>query len=208
MVGFELDPCRVHGDGGELIAAGHVRADEDGRLTIEAPRYSGGSLWPGDPVVVVVASQLRGEVTMDAQVASSAPRRLELTDLRMRVVDQRREAVRVPVSEPIRFTHRVEDGEPVALDPPLEGLAIDLSAYGLRFRADDAVPLGTRLVGTYPTAARPVPVVAEVIRHDALRGATAHGCRFVDMAHHDTETLFRAVLERQRRLIAEKRDAV
>ena len=49
MVGYELDPCRVHGDGGELIAAGHVRSHEDGRLLIEVPRYSGGSLWPGDP---------------------------------------------------------------------------------------------------------------------------------------------------------------
>lgn len=208
MVGFELDPCKVHGEGGELVAAGHVRADEDGRLTIEAPRYSGGSLWPGDAVVVVVASPLRGEVTLDAKVAASAPRRIEVVDLRMREVEQRRGAVRVPVTDPVRFTHVIVDGEPQPLDPPLDTLALDVSAYGMRFRADEAVPLGTLLVGELPTSARPVPVVAEVLRHEPLRGATAHGCRFVDMAEVDVEALFRWVTERQRQILAEKRNAV
>lgn len=207
MVGYELDPCRVHGDGGELIAAGHVRSHEDGRLLIEVPRYSGGSLWPGDPVVVVLANPLRGEVTLDAVVALSARGRIEVGSLAMRAVEQKRSAVRVPMSEEIRFVARLEGTEELPLDPALEGVVLDLSAHGIRFRTQDVIPLGTLLVGALPTPRRAVPLVVEVLRHDALRGATGHGGRFVGMAHHDTEELFRVVLDRQRRLIAERRDA-
>ncbi len=206
-MGFELDPCRVHGDGGELITAGHVREHADDLLVVEAPRYTGGSLWPGDPVVVVVANPLRGEVTVDAVVAVSARQRIELVHLRTRAVEQKRQAVRVPVSESMEFSASVVDGAPVPFAAPLLVAVLDLSAHGLRFRADEAVDVGTLLVGEYPAARRAVPVVVEVLRHESLRGATAHGGRFVDMAEHDTEELFRAVLERQRRLIAERRDA-
>ena len=207
-MGFELDPCWVHGDSGELIAAGHVRTHEADRLVVEAPKYSGGSLWPGDPVVLVVASELRGSCTIDAVVISSARTRLELTDLQIRVVEQKRSAVRVPVAESMTFLHRVEGDEQVPLDEPVAAQVLDLSAYGMRFRAESEVPIGTRLVGTYPAPRRPVPVVLEILRHEELRGAVGHGGRFVGMHERDTEELFRAVLDRQRRLIAERRDAV
>jgi len=207
-VGFELDPCRVHGDGGELITEGHVREHEGDRLVVEAPRYSGGSLWPGDTVVVVVASALRGEVTMDAVVAVSARGRLELTSLRTRVVEQKRSAVRVPVTQEIAFTARVVDDEEVPLESPLPALVLDLSAFGMRFRTEEPVEVGTLLVGEFPATRRVVPVVVEVLRQEPLRGATAHGGRFVGMAEADTEELFRTVLDLQRRLIAERRDAV
>ncbi len=207
-MGFELDPCWVHGEGGELIAAGHVRTHEEHRLVVEAPKYSGGSLWPGDPVVLVVASELRGTCTLDASVAASARTRLELTDLRLRVVEQKRSAVRVPMAQTMTFGHVVEEDEQVPLDEPVDVQVLDLSAYGMRFRSDAEIPIGTRLVGTYPAPRRPVPVVLEVLRHEELRGAIAHGGRFVGMEERDTEELFRAVLDRQRRLIAERRDAV
>ncbi|GEN78929.1 PilZ domain-containing protein [Actinotalea fermentans] len=207
-MGFELDPCWVHGEGGELIAAGHVRTHEDDRLVVEAPKYSGGSLWPGDPVVLVVASQLRGSCTIDAVVQASARTRLELADLRIRVVEQKRTAVRVPVSEHVTFAHVAEGDQQVPLEEPVAAQVLDLSAYGMRFRSETQVPTGTRLVGTYPTPQRPVPIVVEVLRHEELRGAVGHGGRFVGMSERDTETLFRAVLDRQRRLIAERRDAI
>jgi hypothetical protein len=207
-VGFELDPCWVHGDSGELIAAGHVRTHEADRLVVEAPKYSGGSLWPGDPVVLVVASELRGSCTIDAVVVASARQRLELTDLRIRVVEQKRSAVRVPVTEHVTFTHLLEGDEQVPLDEPVTAQVLDLSAYGLRFRAEREVPVGTRLVGSYPAPRRQVPFVLEVLRHEELRGAVGHGGRFVGMSERDTEELFRAVLDRQRRLIAERRNVV
>lgn len=207
-MGFELDPCWVHGDSGELIAAGHVRTHEADRLVVEAPKYSGGSLWPGDPVVLVIASELRGSCTIDAVVIASARTRLELTDLRIRVVEQKRTAVRVPVAEQVTFAHLVEGDQHVPLESPVSVQVLDLSAYGMRFRAETEVPIGTRLVGAYPTPRRAVPFVLEVLRHEELRGAVGHGGRFVGMSERDTEELFRAVLDRQRRLIAERRDTV
>ncbi len=207
-MGFELDPCWVHGDSGELIAAGHVRSHEEDRLVVEAPKYSGGSLWPGDPVILVVASELRGSCTIDAVVIASARTRLELTDLRVRVVEQKRSAVRVPVSERVTFAHLVEGDQRVPLEEPLPVQVLDLSAYGMRFRSESEVPIGTHLAGSYPTPRREVPIVLEVLRHEELRGAVGHGGRFVGMAERDTEELFRAVMDRQRTMIAERRNAM
>ena len=153
-MGFELDPCWVHGDSGELIAAGHVRSHEEDRLVVEAPKYSGGSLWPGHPVILVVASELRGSCTIDAVVIASARTRLELTDLRVRVVEQKRSAVRVPVSERVTFAHLVEGDQRVPLEEPLPVQVLDLSAYGMRFRSESEVPIGTHLAGSYPTPRR------------------------------------------------------
>lgn len=208
-MGFELDPCGVHGEDGELIAAGHVRLHEGDRLVVEAPNYSGGSVWPGDAVVLVVASELRGNCTVDARVVSSAPTMLELTDLEVREVVQKRSAVRVPVDVRITIAYAVEEGESVKLPEPLSVQVLDLSAYGMRFRADTAVPLGTLLEGSYPGGRRTIPFVVEILRHEELpRGGVGHGGRFVDMAERDTEELFHEVLERQRKIIAERRAAL
>lgn len=208
-MGFELDPCWVHGEGGELIAAGHVRVHEEDRLVVEAPNYSGGSVWPGDAVVLVVASELRGNCTVDATVVASAPTRLEVTDLEIREVVQKRSAVRVPVDARIMIAFQFENGESVKLPEPLPIQVLDLSAYGMRFRADTAVPLGTMLEGVYPGSRRTIPFLVEILRHDELpRGGVGHGGRFVDMAERDTDELFHEVLERQRKIIAERRAAL
>lgn len=204
---FELDPCRVHGEGGELVAAGHVRVDDGGSILVEAERFTGHSLDPGDPVVLEIASAVRGECTFDAVVLTSSARLIELGHLALRAVVQKRSAVRVPVTLPLTFTHDVTDGDPVPLDAPIEAVVLDVSAHGLRFRADAAVPTGTRLAAVFDATRRPVPVVVEVLRHDEMRSGVGHGCRFVGMAERDTDEMFSFVLLEQRRQLAERRDA-
>lgn len=204
---LELAPCRVHGEGGELVAAGHVRSADGSSLHVTAPRYAGHALTQGDPVVLEVASAVRGECTFDAVVAASGPGTIELRDLHLRDVVQRRSAVRVPVSMPLEFTARVEDGEDVALEPPLQVLVMDVSADGLRFRLEEPVELGTQLRAEFPSR-RPIPVVVEVVRHEPLRGGVAHGCRFLDMTERDRDVLVAFVLVEERRMIAERRDAL
>ena len=204
---LELAPCRVHGEGGELVAAGHVRSVDASSLSVTAPRYAGHVLEPGDPVLLEVDSPVRGECTFDAVVAASAPGVIELTALQLRDVVQRRTAVRVPVSVPITFEAVVTDGEDVALEPPLQALVMDTSADGLRFRAEQTIALGTQLRAVFP-ARRPVPVLAEVLRHEELRGATAHGCRFLGLTERDRDVLVAFVLEQERRLLAERRDSL
>lgn len=204
---LELAPCRVHGEGGELVAAGHVRSADGSSLQVTAPRYAGHALIPGDPVVLEVASAVRGECTFDAVVATSAPGVIELVGLHLRDVVQRRSAVRAAVSLPLTFTARVEDGEDVPLVPPLQVLVMDISADGLRFRVDAALELGTQLRAEFP-ARRPVAVLAEVVRHETLRAGVAHGCRFLDLAERDRDVLVAFVLQEERRLIAERRDTL
>lgn len=204
---LELAPCRVHGEGGELIAAGHVRSADGSSLHVTAPRYTGHALAPGDRVVLEVASAVRGECTFDAVVARSTAGAIELAELHLRDVVQRRSAVRAPVDIPITFTTMVEDGEDVPLDPPIQAVVIDVSADGLRFRIADELPLGTQLRAEL-AARRPVPVVAEVLRHESLRVGVAHGCRFLDMTERDRDAIVAFVLQEERRMIAERRDTL
>ena len=204
---LELAPCRVLGEGGELVAAGHVRSADGSSLHVTAPRYSGHVLAPGDLVVLEGASAVRGECTFDAVVAASGPGAIELRDLHLRDVVQRRSAVRVPVGIPLAFTACVEDGEEVPLEPPLEVLVMDVSADGLRFRLEEPLELGTQLRAEFPSR-RPIPVLVEVLRHEPLRGAVAHGCRFLGMTERDRDVLVAFVLVEERRMIAERRDAL
>jgi hypothetical protein len=204
---FLLDPCRVHGPDGELVAAGHVRAAGNDAIQVSAPRFSGHSLRPGDAVVLEVFSAVRGECTFDAVVTASSAGLIALGDLHLRAVVQHRLAVRVPVAVPVHFTARVEDGEEVHLEEPIEALVIDVSADGLRFRTDQDFALTTRLLTTFP-ARHPVPLVVEVLRHEELRGAVAHGCRFVGLSERHRDTMIAYVLSQERRLLAERRDSL
>lgn len=204
---IELSPCRVHGEGGELVAAGHVRSVDATSLHVTAPRYAGHALVAGDVVVLEVASAVRGECTFDAVVATSVPGGIVVTDLRLRDVVQRRAAVRVPLALPMDFDAIVVDDEDVVLDPPLTVIVMDLSADGLRFRTDPAVATGTLLRGVLP-ARRPVRLLAEVVRHEDLRGAVAHGCRFIGLPERDRDLLIGFVLAQERQLIAERRDTL
>ena len=204
---LELAPCRVHGEGGELVAAGHVRAVDATTLSVTAPRYSGHALEPGDWVVLEVDSPVRGECTFDAYVAASAPGVIELAGLQLRDVVQRRTAVRVPVTVPLTFDAIITDGEELVLDPPLQALVIDASADGMRFRCERPIAVGALLRAEFP-ARRPVPVLAEVLRHEDVRGATAHGCRFLGLAERDRDVLVAFVLEAERKLLAERRDSL
>lgn len=204
---FLLDPCRVHGPDGELVAAGHVRAAGNDAIQVSAPRFSGHSLRPGEAVVLEVVSAVRGECTFDAVVTGSSAGLIALGDLHLRAVVQHRLAVRVPVAVPVLFTARLEDAERIDLDEPVEALVLDISADGLRFRIEQAFALATRLLTTFP-ARHPVPLVVEVLRHDELRGAVAHGCRFIDLSERHRDTLVAYVLGEERRLLAERRDSL
>ncbi len=220
---FELDPCRVHGAGGELVAAGHVHSANATSLQVTAPRYSGRALAPGDVVVLEVDSPVRGECTFDAVVGGSWPGRIDLTALSLRAVVQKRSAVRVPVAVPLLLTQLPEEpeepeesgeqGEPeedaddVVPEPLVGAVVIDVSADGLRFRSTQKVPAGRRLQATFP-ARRPVTLVLEVLRHEDVRAGVAHGCRFVDLSERDRDAMVTFVLEQERRLIAERRDSL
>jgi hypothetical protein len=206
-VALELSPCRVHGEGGELVAAGHVRSADAATMHIDAPRYAGHALVPGDRIVLEVDSPVRGECTFDGVVATSVAGTLVITELRLRDVVQRRSAVRVPLTLLMVFDTIVLDGEDVVLDPQLTVVVMDISADGLRFRANPAVPIGTQLKGIFP-ARRPVRLLAEVVRHEPLRGAVAHGCRFLGMSEADRDLLIAYVLRQERLMLAERRETL
>jgi hypothetical protein len=53
-----------------------------------------------------------------------------------------------------------------------------------------------------------VPLVVEVLRHEELRGAVAHGCRFIGLSERNRDMLVAYVLSQERRLLAERRDSL
>lgn len=203
----ELDVCRVHGTGGELLADGFVREQDGDTLVVAAEHFSGRWLEQGDPVVAHVLSEVSGQCTYDAVVVYAEAGRVALTDLRLRERVQQRQAVRVPTELPHRITAVLGDEGREELEPPLDVLVIDVSAHGLRFRCAAEIEPGARLVMPFTATRAPVELVLEVVRQQTLRADEAYGCRIVGASERVTDELFRFVLDEQRRQLAERRDA-
>lgn len=204
----ELDRCRVFGVDEELLADGFVREQEADGLLVEAENFSGRWLSAGDPVLVQVLSAVRGECLYDATVTWSEARRIGVGGLALRERVQKRAAVRVPVELPHRITERVVGATPEPLEEPLDVVVLDVSAFGLRFRTRAEIEIGTRLALTFTGARRPLDLVLEVVRVQELRADQAYGCRLVAPSERTTDELFTFVLDEQRRLLAERRDAL
>lgn len=202
-----LDRCRVYGADEELLADGFVREQDATGLLVEAEHFSGRWLAAGDPVVVQVLSSVQGECVYDGTVTWSEARRIGVGDLLLRERVQKRAAVRVPVELPHRIEERVVGGGREPLEHALEVVVLDVSAYGLRFRTREQLEPGTRLALTFTAARRPLDLVLEVVRAQELRTDHAYGCRFVAVDERTTDDLFSFVLDEQRRLLAERRDA-
>lgn len=201
-----LDPCRVYGAEGELLADGFVREQDEDGLLVEAANFTGRWLEPGDPAVVQVLSAVRGECTYDAVVASSEVRRIALTALRLRERVQKRSAVRVPTEVPVAVAEQVVDGRAEPLDPPVEAVVVDVSAYGLRLRTAAELDPGTRLVVPFAAARMPLRLVAEVLRGQETRHGFTYGCRLVAPSERDCDVLHGFVMQEQRRQLAARAD--
>lgn len=205
---FDLDPCRVFADTGELLADGFVREHEGSSLLVEAEHFGGGWLEPDDAVVVQVLSAVRGDCTYDAVVGWVQTRRIQVHGLRLREAVQKRAAVRVPTSLPFQVTVRLEGTEEVPLEEPLDVTVLDVSAHGLRFAAPVEVPAGTRLLLDFVVDRLEVPMVLNVLRAVPLNASFAHGCTIEGLDERRTDALFSFVLAEQRRQRAARMDAL
>lgn len=195
---WELDPCRVHAESGELVADGVVREQTSASLVVDAEHFTGVWLDPGDVVVAQVLSTTRGALTYDARVASSETGRIELVDLRLRDAVQQRSAVRVATSLPVAVREMVVDGQRTELETPLAVTVLDLSAGGARVHAAEELAAGTRLVLDLELG-RPLRLVAEVLRTAPGRTGFLHGCRFDQIREREADEIFSFVLAEQRR---------
>lgn len=202
----ELDPCRVHGPGGELVADGFVREQGPDHVVVEAAGYAGAWLHAGDPATVRIKSPALGSCTYDAVVLSTAPGRLRLGDLRLRERVQLRSAARVTTSLPHRATRHVQDVDGGVREEEVDVVVLDVSATGVRLRCAEELPEGTRLTMTFSAARRPLPMVLQVLRSQPLRADRAYGCRLVEADERLADELHRFVLDEQRRQAALRRD--
>lgn len=199
---FELDPCRVRAPGGELLAQGFVREHDGDVVAIDVEHEAGGWLDEGDRVVVDILSPSRGTLTYDAGVRTVVARRVVLEGLTLQAAVQLRSAVRVPTSIPVvlRAAAQDEEGEPVEVT--LDGVALDVSAHGMRVRCHADVEAGARLAVRFEATRVPLELQLEVIRVQELGGDAVLGCRLVGTTERETDELFRFVLEEQRRQLA------
>lgn len=203
---FELDPCLVRAETGELLARGFVREHAAGSLLIEAERFTGSWLEPGDPAVVEVMSAHKGACTYDAVVVFSEAGRIELVDLRLRTVVQQRTAVRVPTAIPLQVTCRLEGTELVLLETPMDVVVLDVSASGMRFRSAEELEPGMRLAMTFLATRMPLELVLEVLRTEEHRAGYVHGCALVGITERESDEIFRFALDEQRRQLAQRAD--
>ncbi|WP_182113897.1 MULTISPECIES: PilZ domain-containing protein [unclassified Actinotalea] len=202
---FELDPCRIRTTEGELLVQGFVREHWGTGAEVEVDHEAGGWIQDGDAVLLEVLSSVRGACTFDAVVVASGERRVELCDLVLRETVQMRSAVRVPTSIPVTL-HPV--GPPARTgedaEPDVQGVLIDVSATGVRVRLAEPLDQGTRFTFRLDATRVPLDLQLEVLRGHEIGGATAVGCRLVDVSERETDELFRFVLEEQRRLLAQR----
>lgn len=203
---FELDPCLVRAETGELLARGFVREHAAGSLLIEAEHFTGAWLEPGDPAVVEVMSGHKGACTYDAIVVFSEAGRIELIDLRLRTVVQQRTAVRVATTIPLQVTGWFDGAELVPFEPPMDVVVLDISASGMRFRCAEELTLGTRIATTFLATRVPLELVLEVLRTEEHRTGHAYGCALVGITERESDEIFRFALDEQRRQLAQRGD--
>ncbi len=199
---FELDPCRIRAEGGELLAQGFVREHDGDAVAVDVEHDAGGWLTEGDQVVLEVLSPHRGTLVHDARVDAVVARRVLLGGLTLRTAVQLRSAVRVPTSLPVVLrADAVDDaGEPVTVE--LDALVLDVSAHGMRVRCHAEVEAGAHLALTFRATRTPLELGLEVVRVQELAGDALLGCRLVGASERETDELFRFVLEEQRRQLA------
>lgn len=202
---FELDPCRIRAEGGELLAQGYVREHDGDEVAVDVEHDAGGWLAEGDVVVLEILSPHRGTLVHDARVDVVVARRVVLGGLTLRTAVQLRSAVRVPTSIPVVLrADSVDDaGEPATIE--LDAVVLDVSAHGMRVRCHADVASGAHLALTFRATRTPLELTLEVIRVQELAGDAVLGCRLVDASERETDELFRFVLEEQRRQLAVRR---
>jgi hypothetical protein len=204
---FETNECALRTSAGELISRGFVREHQDDSIVIELPKLGLGWIGVGDPAFVEVNDGGRGQLTYRGVVDEVRGAHVSLSGLRPESVKQRRAAVRVPTNHVVPIVARVtgpDDEEP--LESPWHVTVIDLSAHGMRFLHNTALEPGTRWRVILRSQRGELRLKVEVLRAEEVRGAYAHGCRFLDISEAEQDALFAWVLELQRVLLARRVD--
>ncbi len=201
---FESDPCAVHAATGELLARGFVREHAEGHLVMAAQSFTGAWLDAGDRAVLEILSADRGVLSFDAVVETSELGRIVFRSLALREAVQHRASLRVRTDMVLQISSLVVDGQEQVLEPAWPAHVDDISADGVRFRTASELEVGHRVGTTVALADRRIDVVLEVVRRVEVRGGVAYGCRILGVTERDRDALFRFVLDRQRRTLAQR----
>jgi len=179
---------------GERVLDGYVVAFIDGTMTIGAEDGALAGFRDGDDVEVLVLDPVRGEVHYSGWLVRVGPTTVQVGELELTAVLQKRQAARVNITQICTGVVGAADDDA----EPITFMVLDIGAHGMRIATTAALTESDRVRFGFPTGARTIALDAEVVRSQPTHsGSTQYGCRFVGLRESDSDALFRYVLHAQ-----------
>ena len=188
----DLARCAV--SAGERVLDGYVTACASGTMIIgvETMRHVT-TFRVGDDVQVLVLDEVRGQVAYQGRVARVGATTVQVAELELTSMLQKRGAVRVRLAQ--RCAGVVQSAQE---EPRITFVLLDISAHGMRISTTAELAEHERIAFLFPTHDGVVPLVAEVLRSHRITSTTTQcGCRFVGLGEREMDLLFRFVLQTQ-----------
>ena len=179
---------------GGRVLDGYVVECADGALTFGAELGILGAFRVGTDVQVLVLDEVRGEVRYSGWVARTDATTVQVADLELTSILQKRQVVRVAITQ--LCTGLVHS--PGSDDRSITFVVLDISAHGMRISTNAELTEQERVAFEFPIRDRALALDAEVLRSQRIGARSTHyGCRFVGLGERDKDALFRYVLHTQ-----------
>jgi PilZ domain-containing protein len=179
---------------GGRVLDGYVAACADGILTFSAEHGVLGAFRVGNDVQILVLDEVRGEVRYSGWVSWIDATTIQVSDLELTSILQKRQVVRVSIAQLCTGVVPLPDGE----DRSITFVVLDISAHGMRISTNARLMDHERIAFEFPIHDRALPLDAEVLRSQRTGGRSTHyGCRFLGLGERDSDALFRYVLHTQ-----------
>ncbi|MDR3552420.1 MAG: PilZ domain-containing protein [Clostridia bacterium] len=191
---YEFDNCEIYGKTGEKLAYGTVMECENCVLKVAVANETG--LEKGQTVDIFIFNSFLGECGYEGLVGETRPKEAIFTRLKSTGSRQRRENTRASCHIRSAIYSKIENGEEIPFEKPLEISILNISAQGLYFSCMENLPVGFMFPLDFSETMPTIHLtVCTVRREDGGRGFR-YGCS-LNIGRREMDRLYRYVLQKQ-----------
>lgn len=180
----------------DLILTGFVYSYTENSLIIDLPDDEDFSRITEGLALVYIYNSMKGEIVLEAKLDEVALTKLMFTTKRVVRETQKRDDIRVDVDTEIKVAKIMVGITDLKNSCMLK--VINVSAGGVRFFSKLSFPTDTIFhFNLSLTDGMLIPVVAKVVRKEAVENGLAYGCKFIEIEDTDKDILRRFIFKTQ-----------